>query len=333
MTLTPIKLENISKYRSEWMGIAILLVIFFHGYLPRESVFYGLKRMGNIGVDLFLCLSGIGLVFSFTKNSSVKHFFIQRYKRIYLTWLLIGGGFFLYQFEWHKSSVKGLITLAENVFFHLNFWKNGDLTFWYVPALMVLYCFTPFYIQALQRKKSASGWVLFPLLWCFLVAFVPSLKVQWGYLEIFWSRIPIFMLGLQMGFWVKNKKQLPAHYTLPIFLITMVSFIVAWWLEQEKHGLYPLFINRMLYIVVVLGGLSVFSMLFSHNSKKLNAGLRWIGNISLELYLIHLHWILVPLQRLHLSYFLTFALCCCMSIPMAWCVNKAITNIQKKIFS
>ena len=173
MTLTPIKLENISKYRSEWMGIAILLVIFFHGYLPRESVFYGLKRMGNIGVDVFLCLSGIGLVFSFTKNSSVKHFFIQRYKRIYLTWLLIGGGFFLYQFEWHKASVKGLITLAENVFFHLNFWKNGDLTFLYVPALMVLYCFTPFYIQALQRKKSASGWVLFPLLWCFWVAFVP----------------------------------------------------------------------------------------------------------------------------------------------------------------
>ena len=49
------------------MGLAIIFVILFHVGLPREDAFFGLKRMGNIGVDFFLFLSGMGLWFSWTK--------------------------------------------------------------------------------------------------------------------------------------------------------------------------------------------------------------------------------------------------------------------------
>src|SRR3712207_8348584 len=68
MRIKDIELSNISKYRGELMGAAMLFIILFHVSLPRYDMFFGLRRMGNIGVDIFLFLSGIGLWFSWTKN-------------------------------------------------------------------------------------------------------------------------------------------------------------------------------------------------------------------------------------------------------------------------
>lgn len=65
-------LEAISKYRGELMGIAMLFVILFHVGLPRDDAFFGLRRMGNIGVDYFLFLSGMGLWFSWKRT--LEHF-------------------------------------------------------------------------------------------------------------------------------------------------------------------------------------------------------------------------------------------------------------------
>ena len=89
MKIKDIELANISRYRGELMGAAMLFIILFHVALPRENAFFGLRRMGNVGVDMFLFLSGIGLWFSWMKNPSAKHFFIRRYLRIYPAWLII----------------------------------------------------------------------------------------------------------------------------------------------------------------------------------------------------------------------------------------------------
>ena len=66
MKIKDIELANISRYRGELMGMAMLFVVLFHVGLPREDAFYGLRRIGNIGVDMFLFLSGVGLWFSWT---------------------------------------------------------------------------------------------------------------------------------------------------------------------------------------------------------------------------------------------------------------------------
>ena len=86
MKIKDIELANISRFRGELMGAAMLFIILFHVGLPREDAFYGLRRMGNVGVDMFLFLSGIGLWFSWVKNPDVKRFFIRRYLRIYPAW-------------------------------------------------------------------------------------------------------------------------------------------------------------------------------------------------------------------------------------------------------
>ena len=94
-----IELANMSRFRGELMGAAMLFIILFHVALPREDAFYGLRRMGNVGVDMFLFLSGIGLWFSWAKNPDVKRFFIRRYLRIYPAWLIIACLYYIPRFH------------------------------------------------------------------------------------------------------------------------------------------------------------------------------------------------------------------------------------------
>lgn len=63
-----VKFEDLSKYRGELMGLAILFVILFHIGMPQSNFFYPLRRLGNIGVDMFLFVSGMGLWFSWTRS-------------------------------------------------------------------------------------------------------------------------------------------------------------------------------------------------------------------------------------------------------------------------
>jgi len=59
---------EISKYRTELMGVAMLLVIAFHIHTPRTSIWHGVAEQGNIGVDIFFFLSGVGMWYSLTKK-------------------------------------------------------------------------------------------------------------------------------------------------------------------------------------------------------------------------------------------------------------------------
>ena len=73
-----IEWASLSRYRGVLMGIAIIMIVLFHVALPRSSAFFGLKRMGNMGVDIFFFLSGIGLWFAWTKRPEVLHFYRRR---------------------------------------------------------------------------------------------------------------------------------------------------------------------------------------------------------------------------------------------------------------
>ena len=157
LTSRPVSVELISKYRTELMGIAMLLVVLFHGYVPQTSWFYGLKRMGNVGVDVFLFLSGIGLWFSWRSCPNLKHFYKQRFLRVYPTWLLLASCFYGFHFYLKSGFSNDVFDLLGDVIVHLDFWLHGELTFWYIPALMALYLVSPFYIQLVNRNRDRKS--------------------------------------------------------------------------------------------------------------------------------------------------------------------------------
>ena len=150
-TTNGIRFANISLHRSELMGLAMIAIVLFHVSLPRLSPFYGLWRMGNIGVDVFLFLSGVGLWYALTGNKSLKRFFTRRYLRIYPTWFLVACLYYVPRFWQGQHGWKQVIDLAGDVLVNWDFWLHDELTFWYIPATMMLYFFAPAYVRLVSR--------------------------------------------------------------------------------------------------------------------------------------------------------------------------------------
>lgn len=319
-----IELQNISRYRGELMGAAMLFVILFHVGLPREDAFYGLRRIGNIGVDMFLFLSGVGLWFSWTKRPSLKHFFTRRYLRIYPAWLIIACLFYIPDFLGSRQFSTNLIDLLGDVLINWDFWLHDELSFWYIPATMMLYLFAPAYMQLIIKHPVYRWLPVVMIMWCILVQYVTPIHAAVGHLEIFWSRVPIFFIGINFGQAVKEKRCMDGASLWLIVLVFVMAFASSVFLEQVRHGQFPLFIERMLYIPLTVTAILLLNRVFRRTPKWFNATFREVGALSLEAYLIHLHFVLVHIERFHWSYWPTFLVCIAITMPLAWLLHKIV---------
>ena len=324
-----IELANISRFRGELMGAAMLFIILFHVALPREDAFFGLRRMGNVGVDMFLFLSGIGLWFSWMKNSSAKHFFIRRYLRIYPTWLIIACLFYIPTFQ--GGSTWNWIYLFGEITINWGFWLHDELNFWYIPATMMLYLFAPAYMELLRRHPIYRWLPVVMIMWCILVQYVTPIHQAVGHLEIFWSRVPIFFIGINMGEMVRQKQTLDGTSIWMIWLMFLMTLLASIFLEQEKHGMFPLFLERMLYIPLTITSILLLNRIFRRTPGWFNKGFMFVGALSLECYLLHIHFVLKYIEPYHLGYWPTFFICIGITLPAAWILSKIAGWISKEL--
>lgn len=141
-------LSFISKFRTELMGIAMLLVVWHH--LPMNinlPIYEFLKLNGGFGVDIFVLLSGMGLYFSTSKGLNVKKYAIKRAIRIFPIYALI-------------IIVVSLINGKDNDIINIILkistigWWTGHGTYdWFIPNLILLYIIYPFYFLLLKRHN------------------------------------------------------------------------------------------------------------------------------------------------------------------------------------
>ena len=288
-----IKLADVSRYRGELMGIAIVFIILFHIPLDRSDMFFGLRRCGNIGVDMFLFLSGIGLWYSWTKQPSFKSFYKRRLLRIFPTWLVISSLYYLQHFDFATGDYVDLIL---DITINWGFWLHDEGTFWYVPAIMMLYLWAPLYMKLIQRHPVYRWLPVLMICWCCVVQWVIPIHQAVGHIEIFWSRVPIFFIGINIGELVRKDTRIePAGRSLAVitFLMTAATCI---WLEQVRHGRFPLFAERMIYIPLTISLILLLCDLFRHAPK-------WCRPTALLTIILTLPlaWLLQALIRLRSS--------------------------------
>jgi len=320
-----LRYADISRFRSELMGLAMLMILLFHVYVPRQDAFFGLHRLGNIGVDMFFLFSGIGLWFSWEKTPSLRHFYARRYLRVYPSWLVVAC---LYYIPLYNGDV---INLIGNIGLNWNFWRKDELTFWYVPAIMMLYTFAPFYMM-LIRRHSAYRWLpVLAIMWCVAVQWVVPIHTAVGHIEIFWSRVPIFFIGINLGKYVMERRTLSGDAMPMVVLFFVAAFALCLYLEQERHGKFPLFIERMIYIPLTLSAVLLLAKLLCGAPRWLLSALRFVGLVSLEFYLLHVQFVLLHIQPLGLGYWPTALLTLVITLPLAWLLNKIITLTLKAL--
>lgn len=83
--------RRFSTARAQIMGYAMLCIVFFHSSFPiaETSLFYAIKNLCDIGVDIFLFVSGIGIWFSLNKHANVAAYVQRRCLRILPAFLIV----------------------------------------------------------------------------------------------------------------------------------------------------------------------------------------------------------------------------------------------------
>ena len=177
--------NDISSFRTEIMGVATLMILLGH------SVFYGqgfvdygflqnLFTLGYSGVDIFLFLSGFGLVFSMKKNDKIT-FYKHRIARIVPSVLAI---MFL--------NVLVNIRHLGGFIFNPLYWFG---LYWYIGFILLAYLCFPYLYRSIKRH----GYFVFVVSLLFSVLlFLPFLITGHGEsssMTCLITRIPIFVLG------------------------------------------------------------------------------------------------------------------------------------------
>lgn len=287
--------QKILKYRSVWMGLAILWVMLFHsglrfsGSIPDvlNMIVVKAKTFGYGGVDIFMFASGIGCFYSLSADNDIIEFIKRRAVRILPTYEI----FILVWIIAHE--ILGSMpfpAVIGNIFCVQNFTGNSNDFNWYVSAMWLMYFSAPFFFGFIDREGRRRIELAALLCALLLVSFA------------FWnskvfiitvSRVPLFYMG--MLFAKDTRKRNITAGKVCFLTVLMVLGIAA---ELLCHR----FLNAYLWnyglwwypFILITPGLCVLISLLSDLLCRTKAGkfavglLGKIGEHSFEIYLIHI---------------------------------------------
>lgn len=317
---------DLSRYRGELMGFAMIVILLFHvGGQRHDTLAFCLSRCGNVGVDIFLFLSGIGMWFAWSKGPSLIEFYWRRYIRVYPAWFIIAC---LYFIPFFVSGRMPLWDTIANILFYHDFWTvYNELHFWYIPAIMTLYTIAPAYMALVSRSRSWCWLPVFAMLFCVLMRYDQTLYANLRHIEIFISRIPIFLIGINVGFWVKEQRTAESESWILVCITFLLSTYVCVNFESGLRNRFPLFLERMVYIPLCITISLMVARLFSIAPTIIRRLFSFVGTVSLEFYLIHVEFVLKHIKPLHLGYWPTALLTLVATLPLAWLLHKLLSPL------
>lgn len=277
-------LYNISESRGILLGVATLIVAFFHCFsyhfenITSNSflikLLYYLRNMGNIGVDIFLFLSAVGLYFSFSKDSNIKNFYKKRLLRILPSIIIVGTIYYIYK-------QVGFFVYLKNITF-ISFYTSGVRDLWYFALLILLYLLYPLLYKIIDLKGLKGLVSLMLIVVGSTILLFSITPILYKNIEIALTRIPVFLLGIYLGKKIKNKEEMPEVLMILFVLLFVLSNIILFSVSFKYY-------MCVRYIYCILGISIVFLISYLHsivNFKITDKMLIFYGTYSMEVYLI-----------------------------------------------
>jgi peptidoglycan/LPS O-acetylase OafA/YrhL len=262
----------------ELKGVAIILVVLYHagGVLVWNNLFHF-----DLGVDLFVILSGLGLGFG-SHYGSAGAFLARRFIRV-----LPGYWFVLTGFWIANTRLLGSHYAGANLWIHylgVQGWCGDGYgfaindSFWYISlilALYVAYCPVHAWLDFPDRVLLAGAAVTALVVFVFAVS--PGYSELMGHLAL---RIPGFFFGLLAGRFLRAGRIEFRLGPVLVFGLTLL-FYLSW-----TQDLVP----ATAVIGLSLIGAYLFAvrpLVPSPLARPMTGVLKFLGDHSLEIFLIH----------------------------------------------
>jgi len=265
------------------MGVATVMILICHAEASNVMMPELLAKVFsfcNIGVDIFLLLSGLGAYYSMAKSTMSQTwgryllYYKKRFLRILVPYFLIYVPFcIIYMLIGKYSFVDSLLCFST-----LEYWlfHRGA---WFISLILVLYIIAPL------LHKCCSG--NFSWLWtfCFILALMVLSNIdiqdsaptnvvnniQWAF-----GRVPSFILGMTIGSGCKSNSKIHVFLIL-LTTILWVLFAKLFLLAATAWMIVPLLVYLSVALIKLLSKVSVV-----YNSLNL------LGKMSLESYLTNI---------------------------------------------
>ena len=202
-----LELNLVSRYRQPIMGAAILAIMLLHvkTMLPegliRGALLSALVLFLDIGVDIFLLISGMGTCRSLSRTfpkgrltGEIGRFYLRRCKRILPCYVLVVALYGLIRslypqgYSWQELFQQ---------FSLITFFTRADLTEWFIAAILVLYLFAPVLFRILESsKRRFCALMCLTALVSLAVALFSTSGIRQMVNAYFTARIPVFMTGM-----------------------------------------------------------------------------------------------------------------------------------------
>lgn len=332
-----IDLNRLSLYRDEIYGLSIFWIMLFHGHLievlyfkniPALGFLDGIISHGNIGVEVFLFLSGICLYFSYHKNGEPVQFMRKRIARVFPPLLLIYGPFTVFLHSMGKMSILTAIFQLTT----LRFWFTPANANWFISLILACYLFYPYIFGILYGKEEGIALraviLVLAVISCTLLVLAEAPEIYEN-IEIAITRFPVFIIGCAFGKAVYEKRRLPAWVWLLFAAAISICVFLLW--KDLVHSIGKRYI-------FILGGIPltfIMSYVLPLTGPVIRRGLRFFGSISLELYIMHL-----ALRNIYMKgYFFTYEkgsvtgwlFVLLISTVLAWIVSKIEAPLVRAI--
>lgn len=203
----------------------------------------------------------------------------------------------------------------------LSTWE-GDGAVWYIPFILICYLFYPIIFKFIFKKSNFI--VSLVIIYCFMFFFAGFSPDYFLKIEQAITRVPIFLAGCYMGKKVYKNESLSYKWCLGwgIFIFILLRLLKIILLGNSYLPFSQIIIRTASLF------LSLFFVWFISSISIKNRYISLAGEISLELYLLHIFlimiWNLLPVYQGVVVYLIII-------IPISFVLSYFIHDDYKKL--
>lgn len=310
------------------MGIAITEVLFQHSFnwlhFPSVFVILSSKMVFTQG---FLLLSGIGLYYSYMKNSDAINFYFRRIKRMWLPYMLMALPFVLiFMFlQDDITIIKAIGWITSIGYFFPD--ETQYCNMWYIAISLLCYALFPLMFHFIFSNKNGM-WFRYAL----LIAISASITIvvylcvpaYYHLVSIGLPKQTMFVVGIGIGYLSYKKIKV----NLMALVITTFLLYLLFYSLRHNNVLYAQYasMSEKLFTIPII--CLVLFKIKPYVSYLFNC-LQWMGKYTLEIYVLHL-MIKHLLFLLDVNGILMVFVSIISSIILAPYVNRITTNLTNR---